>query len=170
MKTFEERFTAWVDGKLEGREAEELEKELEAHPEAVTDRSDALMLGELLRRHSLEPKLSNPDFFNHQLRQRIEAEERDAESPAAVEKRLFPIARLAWIGAFCLAMAMMLFQFAVPRGPFHNEPQNAYLADILESTPGDPAIYVTAFHAEKSGVTVLWLDGLEYLPASYALK
>ena len=34
MKPFEEKFTAWVDGRLSGAELAGFERELEAHPEA----------------------------------------------------------------------------------------------------------------------------------------
>ena len=49
MKTFEERFTAWVDGQLTGEALAAFEKELAAHPEATADRDAALKIGELLR-------------------------------------------------------------------------------------------------------------------------
>ena len=74
MKTFEERYTAWVDGQLSGDALAAFEKELAAHPEAAEDRAAAQKLGDLLRNHATAPALSNADFFNLQLQQRIEAE------------------------------------------------------------------------------------------------
>lgn len=169
MKTFEERYTAWVDGDLEGAELAAFEEELKAHPEAQADRRAALSLGDLLRQHAPGVRLKNADFFNHQLQQRIAAEA-PAEAVPSARPAAFPLARLAWIGAFCVVIAIGLFEFAIPTGPYQNQPENRYVAEVLEATPGTASISATAFQAEKTGVTVLWLDGLEYLPASYALK
>src|SRR5258708_7150702 len=102
MKPFEEQFTARVDGKLTGAELAEFEKD------------PALKLGKLLREHPTVPPLSNPDFFNHQLMQRIAA-----EMPRPVErKRAFisSIPGLAWAGAFCLLVSLALFKTTIPGG------------------------------------------------------
>ena len=45
MKTFEEKFTAWVDGRLTGAELAAFERELESHPEALAEKEAALDLG-----------------------------------------------------------------------------------------------------------------------------
>jgi hypothetical protein len=34
----------------------------------------------------------------------------------------------------------------------------------------DPNVYVTPVRSEKDGLTVVWLDGLDYLPDSYQLQ
>jgi hypothetical protein len=41
---------------------------------------------------------------------------------------------------------------------------------ILEADPKAPKVYATAIHSDQDNLTVLWLDGLDYLPASYQLK
>ena len=41
MKTFEEKFTAWVDGQLTGPELAAFERELESHPEALAEKEAA---------------------------------------------------------------------------------------------------------------------------------
>ena len=82
MKPFEEQFTAWVDGKLTEAELAEFEKHLAEHPEAAEEKEAALQIGQLLRAHPTAPRLSNPDFFNHQVMQRIAA-----EMPQPVEKK-----------------------------------------------------------------------------------
>ena len=92
MKTFEERFTAWVDGQLTGPDLAECEKELATHPEAAAERAEAQKLGDLLRAQHA-PKLGNADFFNHQLMQRIAAETPRAAEP--VRARLVLVAAAA---------------------------------------------------------------------------
>ena len=167
MKPFEEQFTAWVDDKLSGAELAEFEKELATHPEAAAEKAEALKLGELLREHPTVPALSNPDFFNHQLLQRIAAE---TPSPARREKRegfFWSLPRLAWAGAFCLVVAFALFKTIIPSSRV--EPSK-YFAQVVEAWPSDPSISATTVYRPEDNVTVLWLDGLDYIPATYALK
>ncbi len=116
MKPFEEQFTAWVDGKLTGTELAEFEKQLADHPEATADRDEARALGKLLREYPTTPRLTNPDFFNHQLIQRIATE---TPQPRPVEKKrsfFWSIPGLAWAGAFCLVITAALFKMTIPGG------------------------------------------------------
>ena len=65
MKTFEERYTAWIDGELEGNVLTAFEQELTrraAVGEAAADKSDATRLRALLQDHLHAPALTNPDF------------------------------------------------------------------------------------------------------------
>ncbi len=165
MKPFEEQFTAWVDDKLNDAELAEFEKELTTHPEAAAEKAEALKLGEFLREHPTTPRLTNPDFFNHQLMQRIAA-----ETPRAAEKKralFWSVPRLAWAGAFSLLVSFGLFKALIPTG--HIEPSK-YFAQVVEAWPSDPSISATTVYSPEDNVTVVWLDGLEYIPATYALK
>jgi len=167
MKPFEEQFTAWVDGKLTESELAEFEKQLAEHPEAIAEKDEALRLGKFLRTHPTTPRLSNPDFFNHQLMQRIAAE---APRPAEKKRGLFwSLPRLAWAGAFCLAVAFGLYKAAIPTGPAVGE-TSKYFAQVVESWPSDPSISATTVYNPEDNVTVVWLDGLDYIPATYALN
>jgi len=170
MKPFEEQFTAWVDGKLTGTALAEFEKRLAEQPGAVAEKEDALRLGEFLRAHPTAPNLGNGDFFNHQLMQRIAAE---GPRPVVEKKRVafWSLPRLAWTGAFCLAVALMLYETMIPTPagvPANDGPQ--YFAQVVESWPCDPSISATTVYSAEDNVTVVWLDGLEYLPATYALN
>jgi anti-sigma factor RsiW len=167
MKPFEEQFTAWVDGKLTGAELAEFEKQLAEHPEAAAEKEDALKLGKLLREHPTVPRLTNPDFFNHQLMQRI-----TAEMPNPVEKKrasFWSIPRLAWAGACCLLVAGALFVTMIPAGPKHLETSN-YFAQVVENWPSNPNVSASTVYDADDHVTVVWLDGLDYIPATYALN
>ncbi len=190
MKTFEERYTAWIDGQLKGRELVEFEKELEqTHPEAEADKADALRLGDLLRRHATAPALTNGDFFNHQLMARIRKEQRD-DSPVPLVRPRFrwALPNLAWAGACSLLMAFALYrnfipsQLAEPKGQQFADvvtmatpalaaipARPAYNAEILKADSDEPGISVTPIHSDKEKVTVVWVDGLDYLPASYEI-
>ncbi len=167
MKPFEEQFTAWVDGQLSGDELAEFEKQLAEHPEAAVEKDEALKLGEFLRSHPTAPGLGNADFFNHQLMQRIAA-----ETPRPVEKQrvsFWSLPRLALAGAFCLAVALALYKTTIPTGaPLDEGPK--YFAQVVEAWPADPTISATTVYNPDDNVTVVWLDGLDYIPATYALK
>ena len=169
MKPFEEKFTAWVDGRLTGNELAAFEAELAQRENAGAEKSGALRLGALLRENYRLPELKNPDFFNHQLMQRIDAE---TAKPAVPERRasFFPsLPWMTWAGAFCIAMVLALYALVVPKNPVDNPSGNEYVAQILEAHTGDPAITATTIHSKDNKLTVLWLDGLDYLPADPGL-
>jgi len=73
MKTFEEKFTAWLDGSLSAEESLAFENE---HPSLLEDRRDLFKLKSLLQENFVRPELSHPDFFNAQIMARIEHETR----------------------------------------------------------------------------------------------
>jgi len=167
MKPFEEQFTAWVDGKLTEAELAEFEKHLAEHPEAAEDKEAALQLGQLLRAHPTAPRLSNPDFFNHQLLERIAV-----EMPRPVEKKrafFWSLPRLAWTGACCLAISLALFKTTIPVGGGPVKHSN-YFAQVVEAWPTNPNVSASTVYSPEDNVTVLWLDGLDYIPATNSLK
>ncbi len=188
MKTFEERYTAWIDGKLSGPELEAFERELEEHPEAADDKSGVLKLGALLRSHGQAPVLANADFFNHQLLGRIAAEADRSSEPVAEPVRRPLLAWLfrpfAWATAACLIVAgYSAYRLLDPHHPVQkdeianyvqlsptpipSEPEAPNSTQIVSAESTDPDISVTPIHSEKDNVTVLWVDGLDYIPASY---
>jgi anti-sigma factor RsiW len=171
MKTFEERYTAWIDGQLSGEALAAFEKELATHPEAAEDRAAARKLGDLLRAHGTAPALSNADFFNLQIQQRIEADQpRPRAEPARGGGSFFlPISRLIWAGAACLGIAALLYKTMIPAA--HTPAESNYFAQVVEAWPSDPSISATTVYDPKDNVTVLWLDGLDYMPSDQlALK
>src|SRR5438132_271663 len=74
MKTFEEKWTAWLDGHLTGRELAEFEASLPDKAAAETERADAKKLSTLLKRELAAHALTNEEFFSHQVRERIARE------------------------------------------------------------------------------------------------
>ncbi len=123
MKTFEERYTAWIDGELEGGALTAFEQELTrraAAGEASEDKSDATHLRALLQDYLQAPALTNPDFFNHQLQERIDAEattvSRGRELNRHAEPAFFAwgLARLIGLGAASLFAAAALYYGMMP--------------------------------------------------------
>jgi len=165
MKTFEEKFTAWIDGRLTGNELAGFEADLAQIKDADAEKEAALKLGALLRDHIKAPELNNAEFFNHQLLQQIELEKRREAAPVKRAPSFWTLTRLVWAGSFCMAAAAALFFIAVPRGVVENPSGNEYVAQITNARTDDPAITATTIHSKDNKLTVLWLDGLEYLPA-----
>lgn len=166
MKPSDGRYTAWVDGLLSGKELADFEAELAQDPEfsmaqAEQDRDAAQRLGKLLRSYADASTLKNEDFFNHQILQQIEA---GRQHPAARHSRPLPLWRLIWAGLSCMGIATLMY-FTMVRPQLDTKgPPPEYYAQILNAKGGDPTISAVAYHDKKHDITVLWLDGLAYMP------
>ena len=130
MKTFEERYTAWIDGQLTGDALTAFEQELARRAEAgdaaaEVDKTAALQLRSLLKEHLQAPGLTNTEFFSHQMRERIDAEidkaaaRREAAARPAWRLPAFawPFARVAGAGVVALFVAGALYYGMVPQHP-----------------------------------------------------
>ena len=171
MKPFEEEFTAWVDGKLSGPELAAFEQGLVQHPEAGADREAARKLGRFLREHPTVPALTNEDFFNLQIQQRIATTRAGAQGGGRGAGWFWSLPRLVWAGAACLLIAGGMFQMLIPSGSQMGETESSpYFAQVVESWTSEPGVSANTVYNAKDNVTVLWLDGLDYIPASYELK
>ena len=172
MKTFEEKWTAWIDDQLTGGELDQFLSSLPDRAAAEAEKESAKQLGSLLREQAVP--LSNADFFSHQLRERLDREQ-DAEveeyetEPAGTG--WWTIRRLLWGAATSFAIfiifAVFVFRDKTPAR------QSQYLSEIL-SYRVDPAVSpnasITMFEKKDEHVTVLWVEGLQSLPPEYAAK
>lgn len=170
MKTFEEKYTAWVDGNLPGGSVAAFEKELEGVSTASADRAEVHRLGALLRSHGHAPPLNNAEFFSEEIFRRIRAQEPLAAKSAATGWWRWSIPQLASTGAICLLIAFALFKMLVPSATPGKAAPAPYFAEVVDVWPADPSISATTVYSPQDNVTVLWLDGLDYLPASYSLQ
>jgi hypothetical protein len=164
MKTFEEKFTAWVDGELKGGELADFQEELAGIKGADIERIAACQMGDLLREHGRAPELRNADFFNHQLMQRIQTGNPKPQSVADHRQYFWSLPGLVLAGAFSLLVAFGLFHFMIPSGTPDNAAQGGDLAQVVRAHSGDPDITASAFRSQRNDVTVLWLEGLKYMP------
>ncbi len=159
MTPSEENFTAWVDGRLSREEAARFEEALgDALPEVGRDREEARKLGNLLRTQWKPAELTNGDFFNHQLLERIQAEESRTRPPSEPARHGVSLWRLLWIGSVCCGIAVMA-TMAVQ--PVEHGGARGYYAQVLNPKPGNSKISAKPFYSRKANVTVLWLDGLD---------
>ncbi len=174
MKTFEEKWTAWVDGQLSGDELAEFKSALPDLAAAEADKENALKLGNLLREKIGVRAMSNQEFFQHQLMKEIESESR-AVKPVKTESKVretwWSIGRLAWTGAASLAI-FLVCTFVVLRDT-DSGGQSAYLTRIVNARIGpevNPDATISIFEAKEDKVTVVWVEGLQSLPSEYAAK
>jgi hypothetical protein len=173
MKTFEEKWTAWLDGELKGTELAQFEASLPDKATAEAEKEDAHKLGALLKQqlgaHAVA--MDNEEFFSHQLSERIARESRPPRQPVPFVSTWWTVRRLFWAGAASLALFLICALFVV-REQKPTE-QSQYLTQIL-SARVDPAVSpnatISMFETKQDKVTVLWVEGLQSLPADYAAK
>ena len=171
MKTFEEKWTAWLDGQLSGRELSEFEASLPDKAAAEAEKADARKLGDLLKRELGVSALTNEEFFSHQLRERIRESSVPSVKREARVSTWWTIPRLLWTGTASLAV-FLIFTIFVMRDKNPAE-ESQYLTQILNARV-DPVVSpnatVSMFEVKQDRVTVLWTEGLQSLPADYAAK
>src|SRR5262245_30725568 len=174
MKTFEEKWTAWLDDQLSGHELLEFEASLPDKAAAQAEKAEAKKLGALLKRELATHSLKNEEFFSHQLREQIvresdgEGQKSDGRSPTA---GWWTIPRLLWAGTGSLALFLICTVLVMHQERPAEESQ--YLTQILNARV-DPVVSpnatVSIFEVKQDHATVLWTEGLQTLPADYAAK
>ena len=174
MKTFEEKWTAWLDDQLSGRELSEFEASLPDKAAAEAEKVEAKKLGELLKRELSAHPLKNEEFFSHQLRERIVQEsggQGRERAPRSSTSSWWTIPRLLWTGTASLAVFLICTVLVIHQERPAEESQ--YLTQILNARV-DPVVSpnatVSIFEVKQDRVTVLWTEGLQTLPADYAAK
>jgi hypothetical protein len=174
MKTFEEKWTAWLDDQLSGRELSEFEALLPDKAAAQAEKAEAKKLGELLKRELSAHPLTNEEFFSHQLRESIAHEGGEQGRKRARGSRTsnwWTIPRLLWAGTASLALFSICTVLVMRQERPAEESQ--YLTQILNARV-DPVVSpnatVSIFEVKQDHATVLWTEGLQSLPADYAAK
>jgi anti-sigma factor RsiW len=170
MKTFEEKWTAWLDGQLSGKELTEFEASLPDLAAAEAEKRDALKLGAFLKEQLAPQAMSNAEFFSHQLQERIARGSGDHSS--GTRSTWWTIPRLVWSGATALALFVITTVLLMSQHP--SGEQSEYLTQILKSQvdpAANPNATIYIFESKNDNkVTVLWTEGLQTLPADYAAK
>jgi len=169
MKTFEEKWTAWLDGQLSGKELAEFESSLADLAAAQAEKRDAQKLGAFLKEQLTTQGMSNEEFFSHQLHERIA---RESEARPHSTSTWWTIPRLVWSGA--TALALFVITTVVLMSQHQPGEQSEYLTQILQSRvdpAANPNATISIFESKTGNkVTVLWTEGLQSLPADYAAK
>jgi anti-sigma factor RsiW len=156
LTPLEEKLTAYIDGQLSAQEMAAFEKE---HAHLLDEKDAALRVNTLLKQHSQSPRLRNPDFFNHQIIAQITL-------PAATQPRktLFPLWRLVFASACCMLAVLGIYIGFVKDKPANRQ----YMAQVLKVTAGDEDLSAELIQAD--GISVVWIDGFDYLSKDYVLE
>src|SRR3954468_16027855 len=119
MKTFEENWTAWIDGELTGKELAEFEASLPDKDAAELEKLEAHKLGTFLKEQLSTPAMSNVEFFHHQLREEMARDAAKGGTPVAapVRESWLSIGRLVWAGATSLAIFAVCTFFVMREQP-----------------------------------------------------
>ena len=172
MKTFEERHTAWLDGRLGETESAKFEGELAAEHglDPVAERATLGRLKLALRAHLADVRMPNPDFFNHRLMERIHAD----GTPVSSGRRPWlssMVSRLFLVGATALVLGVVSYRGLIAPRLEEPRPETAYLTQVLDAKSPAPEVSAVSFNANANDkpAAVLWLDGMEHVPESYAV-
>jgi hypothetical protein len=152
MKSFEHKYTAWIDGLLPEDERLALEREV-----SPAEKDEQLKLRTLLQ-ENLVRDLPNPDFFNSQILTEI------ARQTVRSQRRAgywLGLPRLAWSGLLTVACGVVLFIALIPHGNLTN-PRAGYVAEVLKTKTDKKQ--VTATVENRNGMTIIKLNGLQKLP------
>jgi hypothetical protein len=162
MKTFEEKYTAWLDGTLTGEPLQSFENE---HPSIQPEKTDYLKLKNLLRENLPGRELENAEFFASQIMEQIKRETTAARKSSG--RRWFGLPRLAWGGIGALGIGFALFFTMIPRGDF-SDPRAKYVAEVLKTRTSNPKIKATVENQKE--MTIIKLEGLDKLPPGQDLR
>ena len=172
--SFEETYTLWLDGQLGPAENAAFEKQMgERGLDPAAERASGETLHRLLGQNSVAPELKHADFFNRQLLYRIEQEQRSSTQPDAEVAgfwRWLILPKIAWAGLACLLIAGVMYKAMIPTGTISSLEKSTYFATVVDSRTVDPSVSANTVYDPKDNITVLWIDGLDYLPADYALQ
>lgn len=118
----------------------------------------------LLREHLTVPPLQNPDFINSRVLEEIERADR--LRPAAPT---FSLRWLFWSGATALLVAGLLTAVLMPR-EFGLRNKEEFISQVVSARAETPQLSVTQFQAPGERGVVLWVDGVDYIPAGEAVR
>ena len=188
MTTFDQRYDAWINGRLPADEAEAFERELDervpSDEEMRACLEDTARLSELFRGDFPAPELPNAEFLNSSLMRQI-MEDQSAEESARIalqghrEKPAGLIGRL--VGTF---RALRAPHLALPVATM----AVAAILGVSFLRPGtDPVIGAASAYAKfnevkmmsptkiwagqlKHNSNVLWVNGLDWIPGDSSLN
>jgi len=156
----EERYNRWIDDTLPDREHAALQSALAQQGISGTEREAVIATGKLLRQHV--PAMEHADPFLEQILDRIRSERaanvrNSTRRPAGNS--------LAWSGFGFATLAVVGFFLLIPKPWTHVPPSEVYSV-WAESD----AVSAVAVHTPDHSAFVVWLDGLDYIPADHAIQ
>ncbi|MDX2226503.1 MAG: hypothetical protein SFY92_05320 [Verrucomicrobiae bacterium] len=152
-----------VDGQLDFSQRNKIKSLVEKDPSLIDEQVEQEKIREVLRKNI--PKTTcpdNPDFFWSQVQNRLHAEKRRTPAREVRSHLLASLSRL-WAPAFGAALVILLLALG---GQHFFSGNGSRFAEVSETRTFQEHVYATAFKSREAGVTVIWVDGFEYIPAT----
>jgi anti-sigma factor RsiW len=118
----------------------------------------------LLRAHLTAPGLEHPDFVNSRVLEEIEREKKRPRTPAFVSLR-----RLAWSGIAAIVLAVILTLVVLPHQVEHRS-DGEFISQVVTARAEMPQLSVSEFRAPDERGVVIWLEGVDYIPAEDSVR
>ncbi len=115
----------------------------------------------LLRENLPVPPLSHPDFVNSRVREEIRR--------PGPRRPVEPFHWLAWAGAASLAAAIVFSAVLLP-GQFTPRSEGDFISQVIDARAGESRLSVTQFSVPDDGGVVLWIDGVDFIPADQMVR
>ena len=160
MTKEEELITRWIDSELNPKEKIEFEKLYDARPDFYNSlRVEANASKDLLKSSfEFEKEIPYGDFFNNQIRKKIQDDDFDSNSSSGF---LFDV--LTWLRSPCTWAATACFIAFILVNP--QSGVNGEDNIIVSTYSPDPSVsIVSAEFNEKANATVIVLEGLDPVP------
>ena len=160
MTKEEELITRWIDSELNPKEKIEFEKLYDARPDFYKSlRAESNASKDLLKSSlEFEKEIPYGDFFNNQIRKKIQDDDFDSNSSSGF---LFDV--LAWLRSPFTWAATACFITSILVNP--QSGVNVEDNIIVSTYSPDPSVsIVSAEFNEKANATVIVLEGLEPVP------
>ncbi len=119
---------------------------------------------DLLRKHLSVPPLQNPDFINSRVMAEIDRIDR---LPVVAPR--FSLRWLFWSGATALLAAGLLTGVLMPR-EFGLRNKEEFISQVVSARAETPQLSVSQFQAPGERGVVLWVDGVDFIPAEETVR
>lgn len=172
MKDFETQYVRWQDGLLDPALEPEFLRELKRRGMSEADGASWGPISGMLAEHAAACPLENADFFSHSVMEKVVALAEPDKGGGTHEGGWFATflgmpGRLAWAGGLMVALVAALY-FAIPEVRTGG-PRDDLATRILSAQADEPGLSVAAFEA-NDGAAVVWIEGLDYLPADHVVR
>lgn len=127
------------------------------------DEADWQKTRALLREHLTAPGLEHPDFVNSRVLEEIEREKK-SRTPAFV-----PLRGLAWAGIAAIILAVVLTLVVLPHHVGRRS-DGEFISQVVTARAEMPQLSVSEFRAPDERGVVIWLEGVDYIPAEDSVR
>ncbi len=153
-----DKFTLWLDGKLDADSA----AEFEADPQALAARDEWKALRGLLVAELQPAPMPSPDFVNARVLEQIERDARPVRKSPQVQ-------RLAFAGIFSLASAAVISLIFLPDS-FRRPDDSEFISQVISASSGNPIASVSSFRIPDEPGVVIWVEGTKFIPPEESMR